>query len=124
MTYQYRVMAASAQGFIFRGQHFQNKKDLAEAILGEVAYYKELSKSQITSPSRKGIFVICRRVISYILHEKVGMSYERIGQVLGDRDHATTRNACVFLKDRLDFMDQFPVDKDLLEYLNSKLQIQ
>lgn len=120
----YKIMKHSRKGLIFNDEHFMNKDEIADRIITEVAAYKQVRKSMITSSSRKAIYVICRRVIAYVLHERVGMSYERIGAKLGNRNHTTTRHACEFLKDRWDYLSQFPTDKDLLDHLNRKLRVE
>lgn len=98
------------------------KSEVAEVLIQETAMYKEIPKMKILGKSREAIPVICRRVVGFILHEKIGMTYTEIGEKFG-RDYATMRHHCDYLKDRMKYLHHFPTDKDLLDHLCYKFKI-
>jgi len=58
-------------------------------ILEETARYFGLSVDDLVSPSRSRPLTTARHVAMYILRECTAMSYVRIGELFGGRDHTT-----------------------------------
>ncbi len=58
-------------------------------ILEETARYYGLAIDDLTSPSRSRPLTTARHVAMYLLRECTAMSYVRIGELFGGRDHTT-----------------------------------
>jgi chromosomal replication initiator protein len=58
-------------------------------ILEETAHYYGLSVDDLVSPSRSRPLTTARHVAMYLLRECTAMSYVRIGELFGGRDHTT-----------------------------------
>jgi chromosomal replication initiator protein len=58
-------------------------------ILEETARYFKLSVDDLISPSRSRPLTTARHVAMYLLRECTAMSYVRIGEMFGGRDHTT-----------------------------------
>jgi chromosomal replication initiator protein len=61
----------------------------ASLILEETARYFGLSVEDLVSPSRSRPLTTARHVAMYLLRECTAMSYVRIGELFGGRDHTT-----------------------------------
>lgn len=60
-----------------------------EALIDLVVHYYGLTLADLASNSRKKPLVQARQVAMYLLREDLDLSFAAIGQLLGDRDHAT-----------------------------------
>lgn len=58
-------------------------------VLSEVNQYFNIKMADITGPRRKKELVLPRQLAMYILYEDCKLPYERIGELLGGRDHTT-----------------------------------
>ena len=58
-------------------------------LISTVCSYFDLNQKDLTSPKRQKELVLPRHIIMYILCEELGMTVERVGQILGGRDHTT-----------------------------------
>jgi chromosomal replication initiator protein len=58
-------------------------------ILERTAHYYGLSVDDLVSPSRSRPLTTARHVAMYLLRENTAMSYVRIGELFGGRDHTT-----------------------------------
>lgn len=123
MNIHYKLMAVSDTGIFYNGTSFESKEQLTDVIINDIAFYKEIPKSLLLSRSRKGNLVAIRRVLAYVFHEKLKLSHDRIGKILGGYDHSTSVHHCNFIKERWSHLDQWPLETEILIYLNSKLQI-
>lgn len=63
-----------------------------DIILGSVAESFDLTVRELLGKSRATDVVNARSVVAHILRDR-GLSYDRIGKLLGDRDHSTIINA-------------------------------
>jgi chromosomal replication initiator protein len=61
----------------------------ASLVLEETARYFGLSVDDLVSPSRSRPLTTARHVAMYLLRECTAMSYVRIGELFGGRDHTT-----------------------------------
>lgn len=62
--------------------------DPKQVILA-ICNYFNLNSKDLTGPKRQKELVLPRHIIMYILSEELGMTVEKIGQMLGGRDHTT-----------------------------------
>lgn len=60
-----------------------------ELIFDLVCQEFEVSRDEILQPSRKTLFVEARQVLMYLLYHDTSLSYPRIGERLGGKDHTT-----------------------------------
>lgn len=58
-------------------------------VLGAICNYFSLTSRDLVGPKRQKGLVLPRHITMYILSEDMGMTVERIGQILGGRDHTT-----------------------------------
>ena len=65
----------------------------ASLVLEETARYFGLSVDDLVSPSRSRPLTTARHVAMYLLRECTAMSYVRIGELFGGRDHTTVLHA-------------------------------
>ena len=70
-----------------RGKHYPFKE-----LLERVSDVFDLTPEILKGKSRAGDIVAARAVINMILHRR-GLSYPRIGQLMGGRDHSTIINS-------------------------------
>ncbi len=64
-----------------------------EKIKEIIASYFNINVKELSSPSRKQEFVYARQLTIYILKTKYNLTLNKIGSVLGGRDHATIAHA-------------------------------
>ncbi len=62
-------------------------------VLSAVCDYFNITNKDLTGPKRQKGLVLPRHITMYILSEELGMTVEKIGQILGGRDHTTVMHA-------------------------------
>jgi chromosomal replication initiator protein len=65
------------------------RRPAVRAILQAVAKYYRIPQKVLKSSTRRQSAVTARAMAVYLARELAGLSYERIGQALGGRDHTT-----------------------------------
>ncbi len=68
--------------------HTAKAPDYKKVITG-VNQYFHVKTSDLIGPRRKRDLVIPRQIVMYFLYEECKLPYERIGDILGGRDHTT-----------------------------------
>ncbi|MDO8498599.1 MAG: chromosomal replication initiator protein DnaA, partial [bacterium] len=58
-------------------------------VISAVIQYFSIKMSEITGPRRKKGLVLPRQLAMYLLYEECKLPYEKIGDLLGGRDHTT-----------------------------------
>lgn len=58
-------------------------------VISTVCHYFNLSTKELTGPKRQKELVLPRHLVMYLLSEELGLTVEKIGQILGGRDHTT-----------------------------------
>lgn len=58
-------------------------------VISAICNYFNVTSKELTGPKRQKGLVLPRHFTMYILSEELGMTVEKIGQVLGGRDHTT-----------------------------------
>jgi len=83
--------------------------EIAYLIIDAVAAVYHRKVEEIFSHSRQAAIVAPRNIIMYLLHEKVKLSYLKIGHLLGGRDHSTVihdvRKVERFIREDGDYRD-------------------
>lgn len=68
-------------------------------VISTICSYFNVTTKELTGPKRQKELVLPRHFAMYILSEELGMTVEKIGQVLGGRDHTTVMHARDKIKD-------------------------
>jgi chromosomal replication initiator protein len=87
-----------------------------ESLIEQVADYFTVPKSEVVGQSRLRDYTVPRQVIMYLAHGKLRMSLSRIGQALGNRNHATVIHSIGRVK------EQIKNDRQLLRDVNAIIQ--
>ncbi len=67
--------------------------DYYSEIIGIVADFYSISMDDITGTKRQSKFVLARQIAMYILKNKYGLAYKKIGGFFGNRDHSTVMSS-------------------------------
>ncbi|MCL5090722.1 MAG: chromosomal replication initiator protein DnaA [Patescibacteria group bacterium] len=62
-------------------------------VISTICNYFNITSKELTGPKRQKGLVLPRHFTMYILSEELGMTVEKIGQILGGRDHTTVMHA-------------------------------
>jgi chromosomal replication initiator protein len=62
-------------------------------IIERVAAYYGLQPEELTGPKRDKQIAVPRQIAMYLMREELGLSFPKIGQELGGRDHSTAMHA-------------------------------
>lgn len=90
-----------------------------KAILGEICRQFKTSKEELTGPNRSSEVVLPRQAAMYLLRELTALSLEKVGELLGGRDHSTTLYGIKTIKQR---MKANPVLHRQVEMIKTSLQ--
>ncbi len=71
----------------------------SKKVLNGIASYFNLKTSDLTGPRRNKELVNPRQIAMYILYEECGVAFEKIGDILGGRDHTTIMHGVNKLKE-------------------------
>jgi chromosomal replication initiator protein len=80
----------------------QQREPSLERIVGVAARHFGLRPAVVRGPSRQRHVALARGVAMYLAREFTSLSFERIGDYFGGRDHTTVLHACRKLTARLD----------------------
>ncbi|GBC87750.1 Chromosomal replication initiator protein DnaA [bacterium HR12] len=89
----------------------------ASLVLEETARYFGLSVEDLVSPSRSRPLTTARHVAMYLLRECTAMSYVRIGELFGGRDHTTVLHGVTKIQKHM--RDREPVYRHVQELSRS-----
>ncbi len=89
----------------------------ASLVLEETARYFGLSVEDLVSPSRSRPLTTARHVAMYLLRECTAMSYVRIGELFGGRDHTTVLHAVTKIQKNM--RDREPIYRHVQELSRS-----
>lgn len=64
-----------------------------QEVIATICEYFNLTNKDLVGPKRQKELVFPRHITMYLLSEELGMTVEKIGQVLGGRDHTTVMHA-------------------------------
>jgi chromosomal replication initiator protein len=78
------------------------RKPTLNQIAKKVARYFNVRMSDLKSASRRQWVVRARGVVFYLARQLTGDSFQRLGQLLGGRDHSTVMHACRRIKSLLE----------------------
>ena len=72
----------------------QQKQITPELVMRTVSDYYGTSMSELTGATRRREITVPRQIAMYLTREMIGMSFPRIGEVFGGRDHTTVLHSC------------------------------
>ena len=113
MELEYQIMQRS-QSTLYRCS--LSKDGAIESIINDIVFTLDLSKEKLMTNTRVMPYPAARRVISYALREKLGMTFLNIGKVL-NRDHSTIVHNVEWIKNRMDILEHYPEELKALNYV-------
>lgn len=72
----------------------RHRASTLEDILQEVAPFYHVTPEDVLGDTRKKEIVLARSVVMYIAKQDMGLTYERIGELMGGRLHSTVMHGC------------------------------
>lgn|SRR5574344_587996 len=90
-----------------------------EDIISKVCAHYDIVESAIHTKTRKREIVQVRQVAMYLAKKHTESSSSKIGQLIGNKDHATVLHACKIVKDQVDVDKSF---KSEIEEIESSLR--
>ncbi|MBQ2290527.1 MAG: chromosomal replication initiator protein DnaA, partial [Bacteroidaceae bacterium] len=98
---------------------YEKKSITIDEIIKKVSDYYGIETSAINTRSRKREVVLVRQVSMFLAKKYLDMSTSKIGQYVGNRDHATVLHACKTIANLADTDKQFRTE---LEEIDLALQ--
>ena len=92
-----------------------------DSIINKVCNYYHIDTSTIHTKTRKREVVQVRQVAMYLAKKYTDISSSKIGQLIGNKDHATVLHACKIIKDQVEINKTF---KNEIEEIESSLHTQ
>ena len=89
-----------------------------DSIINKVCNYYHIDTSTIHTKTRKREVVQVRQVAMYLAKKYTDISSSKIGQLIGNKDHATVLHACKIIKDQVEINKTF---KNEIEEIESSL---
>ena len=90
-----------AQRVVARTVKLEQKPITINEIVEHVSEYYDIPVKDICSKSRKQFIAQARQVSMYLAQKHTGLSYSRIGSVIGKRDHSTVLHSCNVIEHRI-----------------------
>lgn len=113
--YSREVDMELARKVIQKTTNFTPRTITIEDILRMVCKYYKVEVEYVNTKSRKREVVQVRQIAMYLAKKFVDASSSKIGQSIGNRDHATVLHACKIVKDQMDVDKQFKCEIDEIE---------
>lgn len=70
-----------------------SKKVNSDRVIDTVTKFYKISKDDLVGPRRNRELIQPRRIVMYLLRTELGLSYPKIGQAIGGKDHSTVMHA-------------------------------
>lgn len=84
-------------------------------IVEHVGKYYDIAVKDICSKSRKQFIANARQVSMYLAQKHTGLSYARIGTLIGKRDHSTVLHSCNVVEQRISLDKAFRREMENIE---------
>jgi len=81
----------------------QRKNFTAKHVIEKVADFYDISMSEVLGPKRDKEIVLPRQIAMYLLREELHLSFPKIAQELGKKDHTTAIHSCEKIEKELEF---------------------
>lgn len=106
-----------AQRIVRKAIRYENKPITIDSIISKVCAHYNLDESAIHTKTRKREIVQVRQIAMYLAKKHTDHSSSKIGQLIGNRDHATVLHACKMVKDLIDVDKAFKAEMDEIEIM-------
>jgi len=81
----------------------RRKNFTAKHVIEKVADFYDISMSEVLGPKRDKEIVLPRQIAMYLLREELHLSFPKIAQELGKKDHTTAIHSCEKIEKELEF---------------------
>jgi len=81
----------------------RRKNFTAKHVIEKVADFYDISMSEVLGPKRDKEIVLPRQIAMYLLREELHLSFPKIAQELGKKDHTTAIHSCDKIEKELEF---------------------
>jgi chromosomal replication initiator protein len=98
MVYNREIDLELAERVLCKCVKFEKKELSVEQILDTVCQFFKVDQRMVSSQSRKREFAQARQISMFLSKKLTDQSFTRIGQVIGQKDHATVLHACKTIK--------------------------
>ena len=97
---------AMAEAFVKNNRNTRPQYLTAKQVVDKTARYFQLSSEEICSPKRDKNIIVPRQIAMYLLRSELHLSFPRIAQELGRKDHTTAIHSVEKIEKaiKLDFM--------------------
>ena len=96
-----------AQRIVRKAVRCENKPITIDEIILKVCEHYNLDETAIHTKTRKREIVQARQIAMYLAKKHTDHSSSKIGQLIGNRDHATVLHACKIMKDLVEVDKNF-----------------
>ncbi len=104
-----------AQHIVQKAVRCETKAITIEDIIEKVCKHFEIEPTTIHTKSRKREVVQVRQIAMYLSKKHTDSSSSKIGQLIGNKDHATVLHACKIVKDQIEVDKTFRADMEEIE---------
>ena len=104
-----------AQRIVRKAVRCENKPVTIDEIVTKVCAHYNLDERSIHTKTRKREIVQVRQIAMYLAKKHTDHSSSKIGQLIGNRDHATVLHACKMVKDLVDVDKSFKTELEEIE---------
>ncbi len=104
-----------AERIIRKAVRYETKPITVEDIIQKVCNHYDMEESAIHTKSRKREVVQVRQVAMYLAKKYTDASSSKIGQLIGNKDHATVLHALKMVKDQMEVDKAFKMDLEEIE---------
>ncbi len=95
--------------------NFEKRPITIDEIIKKVAEFYDIEANSINTRSRKREVVLVRQVAMFLAKKYLDMSTSKIGQYIGNRDHATVLHACKTITNLAETDKQFRSELNQIE---------
>ena len=93
----------------------ESKPMTVSDIIAKVCEHYKIDETAIHTKTRKREVVQVRQVAMYLAKKHTDTSSSKIGQLIGNKDHATVLHACKIVKDQVDVDKSFKAEIEEIE---------
>ena len=104
-----------AQHIVHKAVRCETKAITIEDIIEKVCKHFEIEPIAIHTKSRKREVVQVRQIAMYLSKKHTDSSSSKIGQLIGNKDHATVLHACKIVKDQVEVDKAFRAELEEIE---------
>jgi len=102
MVYNREVDIDLAERVLSKCVKFEKKEITVPRILEAVCEYLKLDQKMVSSKSRKREYAQARQISMFLSKKLTDQSFSRIGEIIGNKDHATVLHACKIIRDLIE----------------------